>query len=227
MASFYRNLHTYFSPLHRPLSNSTAPDRVAARLSAAFHPYTTTSSAGGAEPNTQPIYDIVYDPQTLTIHSSVPNIPDPTLMTAEGLSSSVEPSWSRVEALNVHAQIVATVSSTRRTMSEIEHTCKTSRGWWVVWMRLPPSQVEPSKDSDSETDEFYTDQLREAFLVRRARDAPTSSSRSASSRFASGMWKPTGEKMGGAAAGWGPKGLAEGIGIDARRYVEELLSLNR
>jgi hypothetical protein len=33
--------------------------------------------------------------------------------------------------------------------------------------------------------------------------------------------------MGGAAAGWGPKGLAEGIGIDARRYVEELLSLNR
>jgi len=34
-------------------------------------------------------------------------------------------------------------------------------------------------------------------------------------------------KMGGKAAGWGPKGLAEGIGIDARRYVEELLSLNR
>jgi len=35
------------------------------------------------------------------------------------------------------------------------------------------------------------------------------------------------ERMGGSAAGWGPKGLAEGIGIDARRYVEELLSLNR
>jgi hypothetical protein len=33
--------------------------------------------------------------------------------------------------------------------------------------------------------------------------------------------------MGGAAAGWGPKGLGEGIGIDARRYVEDLLSLNR
>jgi hypothetical protein len=35
------------------------------------------------------------------------------------------------------------------------------------------------------------------------------------------------QRMGGAAAGWGPKGLSEGIGIDARRYVEELLSLNR
>lgn len=35
------------------------------------------------------------------------------------------------------------------------------------------------------------------------------------------------QKMGGRADGWGPKGLAEGIGVDARRYVDELLSLNR
>jgi hypothetical protein len=45
------------------------------------------------------------------------------------------------------------------------------------------------------------------------------------------MWRlggpSTQEKMGGSTAGWGPKGVAEGIGIDARRYVEDLLSLNR
>ncbi len=35
------------------------------------------------------------------------------------------------------------------------------------------------------------------------------------------------QRMGGAAAGWGPKGLAEGIGVDARRYIEDLLSVGR
>lgn len=104
-------------------------------------------------------------------------------------------------------------------------------------MRLPPSQinqVNPSSESqpDAQVDpEFNVADLREAFLVRRARDATVSSStKGPGSRLGSGMWRlgpSTGEKMGGAAAGWGPKGLAEGIGIDARRYVEGLLSLNR
>lgn len=82
--------------------------------------------------------------------------------------------------------------------------------------------------------QFNTDELREAFLIRRARDTPTPATKGSGSRFASGMWSGLGmgsggqsQRMGGAAAGWGPKGLAEGIGIDARRYVEELLSLNR
>lgn len=91
-------------------------------------------------------------------------------------------------------------------------------------MRLPPSQT---KESDPDDGEYFTDELREAFLIRRARDASASSAKSSGSRLGAGIWKPAGEKMGGAAAGWGPKGLAEGIGIDARRYVEGLLSLNR
>ncbi|KAL1612227.1 hypothetical protein SLS60_000451 [Paraconiothyrium brasiliense] len=192
----------------------------------------------GSEPNAQPIYDLVYDPRTLTVHSSIPNIPDPGTLIAEGLSSDASlAGWSRVEALNVHSQILATVTSTRRTLSEIERTCKTSRSWWVVWMRLPPSQATPPESTKSEAGqeqepeqeqrEFPTDQLREAILIRRARDAPAPTVKSSGNRFASGIWKPTGEMMGGASAGWGPKGLAEGIGIDARRYVEGLLSLNR
>ncbi|KAF2025454.1 hypothetical protein EK21DRAFT_103922 [Setomelanomma holmii] len=240
IASFYRDIHNFFSPLHRSLDKSTSPDKVAARLHAAANPYTTISTGIGSGPNTQPIYDLVFDPRTLTTHSSLPNITDPGTLIAEGLgSNSTHASgWSRVEALNVHSQILATISSTRRNLSEIERTCKTSQGWWVVWMRLPPSQTtkeEAAEAAESANDsvKFNTDELREAFLVRRARDTQPSTTKS-SGRFASGMWSTMGmgsggqsQRMGGAAAGWGPKGLGEGIGIDARRYVEELLSLNR
>jgi hypothetical protein len=106
-------------------------------------------------------------------------------------------------------------------------------------MRLPPSQT--TKEEDAEAAEsanssvqFNTDELREAFLIRRARDTQPSTTKSSGSRFASGMWSTMGigsggqsHRLGGSASGWGPKGLGEGIGIDARRYVEELLSLNR
>ncbi|KAH7355606.1 hypothetical protein BKA66DRAFT_430014 [Pyrenochaeta sp. MPI-SDFR-AT-0127] len=240
IASFYRDIHNFFSPLHRSLDKNTSPNRVAARLTAASNPHTTTSSTRGSEPNTQPIYDLVFDPRTLTLHSSLPNIPDPGTLIVEGLSSSTNSSqgWSRVEALNVHSQILATIASTRRNLSEIERTCKTSRGWWVVWMRLPPSHASEeavkSQGSNHSSIEFNTNELREAFLIRRARDTASSSTKSSGSRFASGMWNTMGmgsggqsQRMGGAAAGWGPKGLADGIGVDARRYIEELLSLNR
>lgn len=240
LASFYRDIHNFFSPLHRSLDKSTSPEKVAARLLAAANPHTTTSSSRGSEPNAQPIYDLVYDPRTLTIHSSIPNIPDPGTLIAEGLSSNHMHAlnWSRVEALNVHSQILATIASTRRNITEIERTCKTSRGWWVVWMRLPPSQTTSAEDAaaadtSNSSIQFNSDELREAFLVRRARDAQ-STSKETSGRFSSGMWSSMGmggssasKRMGGKAAGWGPKGLGEGIGVDARRYVEDLLSLNR
>jgi hypothetical protein len=226
-ATFYRNLHTYFSPLHRPLSNSTSPHKVAARISAASDSYTTTSASQDKESHIQPIYDLAYDPRTMTVHSTLPNIPDPGTLIAEGLGSSAQSAagWSRVDALNVHSQIIATASTARRNLSEIERTSKTSRGWWVVWMRLPPSQVEHSKDQDpaAETEDFDTDQLREAFLVRKATDAVGLPAKTAGSRFGSAMWGGSLQKTSA-----GPKGgMAEGIGIDARRYVEGLLSLNR
>jgi hypothetical protein len=240
LSTFYRDIHNFFSPLHRSLDKSTSPDKVALRLLAAANPHTTVSSTSSTSTNTQPIYDLVYDPHTHTVHSSLPNIPDPGTLIAEGLSSSSANGmgWSRVEALNVHSQILATVASTRRDLYEIERTCKTSRGWWVVWMRLPPSRID-QEDMDKQAEssgssaQFNTDELREAFLVRRARDTVTPTSKSTGSRLASGMWAlgigsgGQSQRMGGAAAGWGPKGLADGIGIDARRYVEELLSLNR
>jgi len=251
MATFYRDLHNFFSPLHHSLDKSTAPSRVAARLSAASHPYTTTTSPSAAASPAAPlpIYDLVYDPRTYTLHSSIPNIPDPGALIAEGLSSNATVAthgWSRIEALNVHTQILATVAATRQNWHDVETTSKTSRAWWIVWMRLPPSHAAADalarQDEHKPSAQFDTNELREAFLVRRATDAlaPVTVKSGTGARFASGMWSGLGlgsaaaaaaagqsPRMGGTAAGWGPKGLAEGIGIDARRYVEDLLSLNR
>ncbi|KAF9693849.1 hypothetical protein EKO04_008480 [Ascochyta lentis] len=245
ITSFYRDIHHFFSPLHRSLDRNTAPARVAERLTAAQSHQTTSSTS-----NTSPIYDLVWDPRTLTVHSSIPNIPDPGTLIAEGLSSgngssssSSTPTWSRLDALNVHAHLLSTAHETQRSSSELERTSKTARGWWVVWMRLPPSRATPPPSSPNEDAHsvpsdtaFNTDELREAFLIRRAGDGETAVLKSRGRSVASGVWSGLGmgiggasqsQRMGGVAAGWGPKGLAEGIGIDARRYVDDLLSLNR
>ncbi|KAF4313387.1 vacuolar fusion protein [Botryosphaeria dothidea] len=297
--SFYRHLHSYLAPLHKPLAASTSPSRIAARIAAASNPYTTTS--GGTGPNQQPIYDLIYDPLNLTVHSGIPNIPEPGTAGAEGFTisngSANGPSWTRVEALNVHSQVLTTLGSARRAPNDIERTAKTSRGWWLVWMRLPPSRpmadnlvspespalpailgrtpsakasassLKSSTPSMSGTTELSsaneeestleesstgpaptgsqslpTATLREAILIRRSREAagPASgrgsrhgASASVGSAAASSLWRlglgggNSAAATGGAAAGWGPRGLAEGVGIDARRYVEGLLSLNR
>lgn len=302
MPSFYRNLHTFFAPLHRPLSSSTDPTKVAARLAAAS-PLTSTFSpskpSSASDADQQPIFDLIFDPGNMTLHTSIPNVPEPGTFGAEGLavptgiaSTTQLPPWTRVEALNVHSQILSTVCATRRADADgdIERSEKTSRGWWVVWMKVNaayldnktgawhankgeiaddqaaheiPAHIEDAAgntDAASATASAKTlssippdipqegtatssspSLPREAILIRRARDAGSTSSKSGGSRAASGMWtlglgstgtsalRSTGrdDPTGGAAAGWGPARLAEGIGVDARRYVEGLLSLNR
>lgn len=193
---FYRSLHHQLGPLQRPLLQSTSPKNVYARLYDAVSPRTVTPID-----NTQPIYDLVYDSSNLTVHTSIPPIPEPGTSAAEGLDTAAP--WSRLDALNVHLQILNTYTSTRRRGPDIERTAKTSRGWWVVWIRL-----------QSGTEGKY----REAFLVRKASDYVEKGVRRSSLGF--------GNDSGG---GWGAGAgrLAEGIGIDTRRYIEGLLSLNR
>lgn len=288
--AFYRHLHSYLAPLHRPLSASTSPTRVAARIAASSNPYTTTAGATG--PNSQPIYDLIFDPLHLTVHSSIPNIPEPGTAGAEGLGvSNGSPSgtsWTRVEALNVHSQILATLGSARRAPNDIERTAKTNRGWWLVWMRLPPSEPvstglatinspalsaaeeedcstrastpsikstsssvskveangkeptfeEPTRSVPLGPQTLPTASLREALLIRRSREAgpaPIRNSRHGGGASGSGisLWRlglgggSNAAATGGAAAGWGPRGLAEGVGVDARKYIEGLMSLSR
>lgn len=199
--SFYRSLHHQFGPLQRPLLTSTSPKKISERLWAAASPKSTAPNK-----SSQPIWDLVYDPARLTVHTTIPNIPDPGTGPADSPTG-----WTRIESLSVHSQILNTHASTRRHTSELEQTCKTNRGWWVVWMRLPhPMNISYA----------HSDSYREAFLIRKASDyiAPTTRN---TSRFGRDV---SGPSTGG---GWGPTKLAEGIGIDARQYVDGLLSLNR
>lgn len=207
MPQFYRSLHHQLSPLHKPLLASTSPNRVSERLWNASTLHSTASTS-----NAQPIYDLLYDPSNLTVRTSIPNIPDPGTAAAEGLDPKSSP-WSRIEALNVHTQILNTYISTRRHSSELERTCKTSRGWWVVWMRLPHL---PPISSDTQPNEY-----REAFLVRKASDYVAPGSQRGIGRFGRDV------SASSSGSGWGPGKLAEGIGIDTRKYIEGLLSLNR
>lgn len=299
MAAFYRNLHNFFAPLHKPLSNSTNPVKVAERIAAASSTSTTTTTPSPSNAEQQPIYDLVYDPGNLTIHTSIPNIPAPGTLSAEGLSD--KSGWTRVEAINVHSQTLATIAETRGAgaADQLERTAKTSRGWWVVWMWLhtrhvvdrdlrkndPSGNLDPEQlqdeskpsatsalsDSDDastksvkgtvvleigaqrieenlgddrvdelrdnvpkDTTESSPSTAREAILIRRARDASSTNGSKSGARSSSGMWATMGLgagtsslRTGGQQAGWGPAKLAEGIGVDARRYVEGLLSLNR
>ena len=199
--SFYRSLHHQLGPLQRPLLISTSPSKVSERLWEAASPRSTDASK-----STQPISDLVYDPARLTVHTSIPNIPEP----AQSPTASTAV-WTRVEAMTVHSQILNTYVLTRRHSSELERTCKTSRGWWVVWMRLPHAPT---------TSQTHSSSYREAFLIRRASDYVMPTPRKLRSRYTSSGLNDS--------AGWGgPNKLAEGIGIDARQYIEGLLSLNR
>lgn len=113
----YRSLHHQLAPLRKPLALSTAyrPDKpdVGEKVS---H-----------------IFDLVWDPKALTLHSTIPSIPAPAEMPRE---DRVPPVWSRAEAVNTHNQILNTYTATVTDYSELERTCKTNRGWWVVWTRI-------------------------------------------------------------------------------------------
>ncbi|CAK7273233.1 hypothetical protein SEPCBS57363_005552 [Sporothrix epigloea] len=155
------------SVLHKPLLASTAyrPDKpsmigAAALLNAAA---ASSSSSSSSAATSGSVYDLIWDPNLLTIHSTIPNIPDPQaqllketepkdkpssqrelakrhkLRQQQGLQPTSllpQPSWSRVEALNTHMQILNMYAATRSNGAELERMCKTSRGWWIVWNRL-------------------------------------------------------------------------------------------
>ncbi|OWP06849.1 hypothetical protein B2J93_3845 [Marssonina coronariae] len=244
LSGLYRSLHNQVTPLMKPLLVSTAYRA-------------SRPEAAAAEESATPIYDLVWDPKLLTINSTIPNIPDPLQMQSYPTESLA---WSRIEALNTHMQIVNTYVASSTDDSSLERTCKTSRGWWVVWTKIPdptPSEVrfvapslvkEESPDSQQTigpplksggTSTFgasmtsgpahpYLESLnyevapndKEIFLIRRASDHVAAKS---AGRFASGPSVAASESS------WtsGPGKLAQGIGVDTKRYIEDLLNLQR
>lgn len=231
LEGLYRSLHHQIAPLRKLLSKSTAyrPDK----------PDTGNTTAA--------IYDLVWDPKTITVHSTIPNIPD----LSEGFSGYDQPIWSRVEALNTHMQILNLWKATRADIAEMERTCKTSRGWWVVWNRklermmdnTSSSSVAAARRSSCQDDNSSQSSLKnesvsnesssatisrassttkggramvskEIFLLRKASDHAGHSRSVSLAGATSGGWAD------------GASRLAQGIGVDTRKYIEGLLSLN-
>lgn len=244
--TFYRSIHHQIGPLQKPLLLSTSIDKIPQRS-----PLWTQYRNSKDSPSEQsPLYDIIYDPTTRFIHTSLPNIPEPGMpVQTIKLSSagSSEPTWTRQDTLNVHTQIINTYIETRSRASEIERTCRTSRGWWVLWMRLRDSRVgshgaiqgeeEEGKQQQSHTPSAHhrsrEQPPKEAFLVRKASDHTASghtrySSRGGFFRNNIGASGTSQSSAGDGRGSWtGPGKLAEGVGLDARRYIEALLNLNR
>ena len=221
----YRSLHYQLAPLREPLISSTA-----------YRPGTLEAEAQA----TARIYDLVWDPRTLTLHSTIPNIPDPASLTLYPDSQV----WTRLEALSAHTQILNIFFTAREDPLELERTAKTSRGWWVVWSRIVERAPAPPRRSseqssfeeresnegsaegsdDEERERQVTDTRRgvtskEIFLIRKSGDPRPSGVRALSGSYITG----------GGGGGWadGASRLAQGIGIDTRKYIEGLLNLNR
>ncbi|KAH7011529.1 hypothetical protein EDB80DRAFT_393076 [Ilyonectria destructans] len=215
--SLYRSLHHQLAPLRKPLISSTR-----------YRPERPGADVAGTSNNS--IYDLIWDPDALTVHSSIPNIPD-HYMTPE--------LWSRSDALNTHTHLLNIHAASRSRTTVLERTQKTNRGWWIVWTRLLDRHDEAISTSNANTNNLSTileagsdtssvgdpdpDDTpspdirsptpviaKEIFLIRRASDHV--GFRSAYADSSTG---------GGDGAGR----LAQGIGVDTRRYVEELLSL--
>lgn len=264
-ASLYSSIHHQLGPLQKSLLASTSPTTAAARISQSE---TSADAEKRSSLRAQSVYDIVYDPSNLTIRSSIPNIPglNPASNTREPSSSppthSPSPSQppnaplsSRVESLTIHQRLLTTYIDTRSRLQELERTYKTSRGWWIVWIRIPqnttPSHIGPPLSTKSSsaalsslTDEHASTELaspppskpesepqpQEAFIVCKASDYTPAASHGRMSNVTRFL-----RDLGGASSSLGsarapeisPSKLVEGLGMDARRYVEGLLDLNR
>ncbi|KAI0146923.1 hypothetical protein GGR57DRAFT_478031 [Xylariaceae sp. FL1272] len=133
----YRSLHHQLSPLRKPLMTSTS--------------YRPNRLDGEGESK---VFDLVWDPKKLTVHSSIPSIPPPSEIPQENQV------WSRAEAVNTHTQMLAMYTATLRDWEMCERTCKTNRGWWVVWTRILERDVSPpaagantATESDTNTED--------------------------------------------------------------------------
>ncbi|KAK3989259.1 hypothetical protein QBC44DRAFT_342695 [Cladorrhinum sp. PSN332] len=263
LEGMYKSLHTQLAPLHKPLLLSTQyrPER----------PDVGGDDAAGGKVSAAAaqMYDLVWDPVALTIHSTVPNIPEPNTYSIPGpvlshkkkrgggglVQQQQQQQWSRVEALNTHNQILNVVGGTRGVdwgaSTEFERTCKTSRGWWIVWTRILEGQQQQgaakssnsgsssssalTSESGEESKEDGVKVVKEILLIRKAGDGGGGGhggggrGGSLGAGVGAVVASATGGGGGISGGGWadGASRLAQGIGVDTRRYIEGLLSMNR
>ena len=208
MTSFYRSLHFQLGPLRQSLLNSTDPSRVRqhlweSSLTSKAHPMHSLQSLRG----------LIFDPDRLTVQATLPNIPNASDAPIEVLSA-----WNRTEALGVFSQILNMVVASHRHKSELEQTCKTGRGWWVMWVRLPYEGTTTTTTTTATTVPMY----REAILIRKVSDGITPKPQQSATATAMGFGLGRGRED-----QWGTSKVTEGIGSDAKQYIEGLLDLVR
>jgi hypothetical protein len=122
----------------------------------------------------------------------------------------------------------------------MERTCKTSRGWWLVWVRVNNDDYNFHQSlAPSQTDQEQPASFKEAFLVRKASDSLSSAASARQSRGGGSSGVRFLRDLSGASSSLGaldfnnghsnttPGKLAEGLGLDAHKYIESLLSLNK
>ncbi|KAI0522005.1 hypothetical protein F5B22DRAFT_594963 [Xylaria bambusicola] len=229
---FYRSLHHQLAPLRKPLAVSTA-----------YRPGKPDTGEKASH-----IFDLVWDPKAMTVHSTIPNIPTPAELLHENVA------WSRAEAVNTHNQILNMYAATRTDYSELERTCKTSRGWWIVWTRIldRDSTLTPNAESESSgtTSENTSSTQNPPPVPTLRQDDSLDSEASHIPEPANVVPKRTvskeiflirraGEHTTGIRAlsgsyaenngGWaeGASRLVQGIGVDTNKYIEGLLNMGR
>ncbi|KAH0844935.1 hypothetical protein AYO21_04141 [Fonsecaea monophora] len=318
MPGFYRAIHHTLGPLQKSLLRCTDPQRWRERMRATLGLDASAIPENEDSPESPPdttdvteIYDLLYDPLKSTLRTSIPNIPLPGSLAAEGLHRApqnlrpitvsgswytlgipmgpstasgasgssttriIKSDWTRIEALNVHTHILNAWVSTRDkdagifharpNSEELERTIKTARGWWIVWMKVLPSEQRRDGGDNIATGLTSQDKVtllpaaegvalerseelsKEAILVRRSshernstsRDTSRSRSESGTSRL-SGKWllrdQPRTREVSGSGRGISggvgipgsttARGVTEGVGVDARKWVEALIRLS-
>lgn len=255
MCSLYTTLHGCLDALHESLASVTSPENVILNISKHQSSITLTPTKNNHKKIslTNPVYDLLFDPLNLTIQSSIPNIPNLIFSATEDSTISAKrPLWSRSEALNVHFQILNTIDRTKDSSREMERSGKTSKGWWVIWMRLPPSflyssfsadknidikngddQESYQKDSTTllHSDGYDAEECRIAILIRKASDWTTSKDSFGSSSSNNVMSSMFGfgkmNDVSNTNININAASLDSGLGFDPRKYVEGLLGLGR
>ena len=232
--AFYESLHKCFSALRKPLEESTAPERMIARLA-----WVMTRNESQNQ-----LRDLVYDPINVTVRSSIPNIPAAWNSTLD--LASAFPQWTRLEALNVHAQILATITESRKNLSYREISIKTQRSWWINYIRVR-SNLTSANQSSPFVKEQEKSPDREVFVIRKAMsevEAQSGHKKSgslgrlpfSSSANVMGLNKfiseeknipDSNDKYPETTSSWSAGKMIEGIGVDPKKYVETLFSLNR
>lgn len=214
----YRSLHHQLAPLRKPLATSTT-----------YRPAKPDVGETASH-----IFDLVWDPKAMTVHSTIPSIPTPADLLRENMAARV---WSRAEAVNTHNQILSIYTATLNDDSELERTCKTNRGWWVVWTRILERDA-PQTPEDETTEEpspgtptLRKSESRDSSNVSSERTNPSPNTRVGKEIF---LVRRAGEHTGLRASyaensGWadGASRLVQGIGVDTTKYIEGLLSLGR